>query len=102
MLGQALLIACLAAGCRGEHERERDVIATVVGEGQTLALERSVVEHIAARDGLSVEQAEAQALDTLRLVAARRAELAAREQAPSSPDDLDPARTGVHIDAARG
>lgn len=45
-----------------------------------------------ARDGLDEQQAEARALWTLRLVAARRAELAAREQPPTHPDDLDPTR----------
>jgi len=43
-----------------------------------------------ARDGLDEQQAEARALSTLRLVAARRAELASREQPPTYPDELDP------------
>jgi hypothetical protein len=45
-----------------------------------------------ARDGQDEQQAKASALWTLRLVAARRAELAAREPAPANPDELDPVR----------
>jgi hypothetical protein len=63
-----------------------------VGEGVELSLEREVVEMLMTRDGLDEQQAEARALGTLRLVAARRAELVAREQPATHPDDLDPAR----------
>jgi hypothetical protein len=68
------------------------VVAQISGEGQTLELDRAVVEHLARRDGISEAEARDRALATLRLVAARRAELAAREQPPDAPDDLDPAR----------
>jgi hypothetical protein len=82
----------LASACGDDAERERDVVARVVGEGVELSLAREVVELLMARDGLDQPQAEARALWTLRLVAARRAELAAREPQPTHPDDLDPVR----------
>jgi hypothetical protein len=82
----------LASGCGDDAERERDVVARVAGEGVELSLEREVVEMLMARDGLDEPQAKARALWTLRLVAARRAELAAREQPPIHPDELDPVR----------
>lgn len=47
-----------------------------------LPLHRSVVEHIAARDGLSPEQARVRAEETLRLVAAAREAAAAEGKAP--------------------
>lgn len=87
----ALAISFVSA-CGDDAERERDVVARVAGEGVELSLEREVVEMLMARDGLDAQQAEARALWTLRLVAARRAELAAREQPPTHPDDLDPIR----------
>ncbi|PRQ09266.1 hypothetical protein ENSA7_09570 [Enhygromyxa salina] len=68
------------------------MVAQVSGEGQTLALERAVVEHLARRDDISEAEAQARALSTLRLVAARRVELGARDQPPEHPDELDPAR----------
>lgn len=73
-------------------EQQGEVVASVSGEQQTLTLERAVVEHIARREGIDEAEATARALDELRLVAARRAELDAREQPPEHPDDLDPAR----------
>lgn len=71
---------------------ERDVVARVAGEDIELSLEREVVEMIMARDGVDEQEARARAVKTLRLVAARRAELAAREQPPTYPDELDPVR----------
>lgn len=50
-----------------------------VGE---LVLDAAVVEHLAARDGLSPEEARARALDTLRLVAAGREHHARRAADP--------------------
>jgi hypothetical protein len=85
----ALLLAC---ACGDDAERERDVVTRVVGEGVELSLEREVVEMLMARDGLDQQQAEAKAVRTLRLVAARRAELAARDKPPTYPDELDPVR----------
>ncbi|PRQ04384.1 hypothetical protein ENSA5_07870 [Enhygromyxa salina] len=87
-----MALGLLGLGCGDERERERDVVARVAGEGQELELERSVVELIAAREGVGEDDARERALATLRLVAARRAELAARDQPPEHPDDLDPAR----------
>jgi hypothetical protein len=82
----------LASACGDDAERERDVVARVAGEDVELSLERDVLEMLMSRDGLDELQAEARALWTLRLVAARRAELAAREQPPTYPDELDPVR----------
>ena len=81
-----------ATGCGDDTDRDRDIVATVAGEGIELPLDREVVELIMARDGLDEAQATARAIETLRLVAARRAEIAAREQPPTYPDELDPAR----------
>lgn len=95
MLGLACALgsaSVLGSACGDDAERERDVVARVAGEGVELSLERQVVELLMARDGLDEQQAKARALWTLRLVAARRAELAAREQPPTHPDDLDPVR----------
>jgi hypothetical protein len=86
------LFAALVFGCGDDSGRERDVVARVVGEGQELALEREVVEMLMARDGLDEQQAKARAVATLRLVAARRAEIAARDQPPTYADELDPVR----------
>lgn len=47
-----------------------------------LVLDASVVEHVAARDGLSREDARARAIDTLRLVAAGREQHAAGRADP--------------------
>ena len=55
-------------------------------------LERAVIDELMAREGLDEAAAREQGLDVLRLVAARRAELDAREQPPEHPDDLDPDR----------
>jgi hypothetical protein len=95
-----LLTAALALGCGDDAQRERDVVARVVGEGQDLALERAVVEMIMERDGLDEAQAKARAIETLRLVAARRAEIAARERPPTHEDELDPARREQLVRAA--
>ena len=61
--------------------------------------DRRVVEQLAAREGIPAAEAEARALDQLRYVAARRAELDARETPPEHPDDLDPARR-AHLERA--
>jgi parvulin-like peptidyl-prolyl isomerase len=92
-LSLALTLSCIGLlGCGKSKRVEGEIVAEVVGEGQRLALDRRVVEQLAAREGIDEDQARAQALDTLRLVAARRAELAAREPPPEHEDDLDPAR----------
>lgn len=67
-------------------------MATIEGEGQTLSIDRRVVDMLMQRDGLDEDAALDQAMVTARLVAARRAELATRDQPPEHPDDLDPAR----------
>ncbi len=53
---------------------------------------REVVEDLAAREGIDEASARERALDTLRLVAARRAELAEHPEPPEHPDGLAPAR----------
>jgi hypothetical protein len=86
----ALALACVIGpiGCGDDGRADAQVVAQVDG----IALDRRVVEAIAAREGISATEAEARALDQLRYVAARRAELDARETPPEHPDDLDPAR----------
>lgn len=89
--GLGLALACLlggGSGCGEDRRADAQVVARIDG----IALERRVVEAIAAREGISEAEAEALALDQLRYVAARRAELDARETPPEHPDDLDPAR----------
>jgi hypothetical protein len=82
----------LASACGDDVGRQRDVVAIIEGDGMELSLDREVVEMLKARDGLDEQQAQASALRTLRLVAARRAEIATREQPPTYPDELDPVR----------
>jgi plasmid stabilization system protein ParE len=82
----------LLASCGDKHRSERDVVASIEAPGGALELDRRVVEHIAARDGVSETEARERALDQLRLVAARRAELAERPTPPAHPDDLDDVR----------
>jgi hypothetical protein len=94
-----LLAALLLAGCGDDDRSERDVVASIDAPGGTLELDRRVVEHIATRDGLSEAEARERALDRLRLVAARRAELAERATPPEHPDDLDNARR-EHLERA--
>ncbi|WP_052556242.1 hypothetical protein [Enhygromyxa salina] len=79
-------------GCGDDAGGEKNVVAQISGEGQTLTLDRAVVEHVAAREQISEAEARERALADLRLVAARRAELAAREEPPEHPDELDPVR----------
>jgi hypothetical protein len=95
LLAPSLLLATsilLAPGCGDDAERERDVVARVAGEGVELSLERDVLDMLVTRDGQGEQEARAHALWTMRLVAARRAELAEREQPPTHPDELDPVR----------
>jgi len=73
----AALLLGLSGGCENGSS-ERQTLARV-GE---LELDARVVEEIAARDGLTTEQARARALDTLRLVAAARAEQSDRGEEP--------------------
>jgi hypothetical protein len=94
-LGLSLALAGLlggllggGSGCGEDRRADAQVVARIDG----LTLDRRVVEAIAAREGISAAEAEALALDQLRYVAARRAELDARETPPEHPDDLDPAR----------
>ncbi len=60
------VLVLVLAGCGSE--RAPQPVARV----DELVLDAAVVEHIAARDGLSPEAARARAVDTLRLVAAGR------------------------------
>jgi hypothetical protein len=64
--GLALALVVIA-GCEGSSVAPRPV-AHVGG----IVLDASVVEHVAARDGLTAEDARVRAVDTLRLVAAGR------------------------------
>ncbi len=86
----ACLLTC-AGACRGDDLPPRTPVAHIETEAGPLTLDRSVVDHIAARDGLSAADAREQALDTLRLVATHRAEVAERS-GPSAGglDDLPP------------
>lgn len=89
MLGAGLI---LAACGDDQRERERERVAEISGEGQRLVLDRRVVDQLMADEGLDEAAARERGLDILRLVAARRAELDAREQPPEHPDELDPER----------
>ncbi len=73
-----VLLAAVASACGGDAAPTPAAVARV---GQ-LVLDAAVVEHIAARDGLSEAQARDRALDTLRLVAAARHEHEARGDDP--------------------
>jgi hypothetical protein len=75
------------------------VVARIEAPGGALELDRRVVEDIAANENLDADQARERALDRLRLVAARREELAERATAPEHPDDLDPTRR-EHLERA--
>lgn len=87
------MIGLLAiAGCRDDRQGQRDVVARIDAPGGALELDRRVVEQLAAEAQLSEAEARERALDRLRWVAARRAELAERQTPPEHPDDLDPAR----------
>ncbi|EDM78289.1 hypothetical protein PPSIR1_08921 [Plesiocystis pacifica SIR-1] len=98
-----LLVAALspALACQGGATPKREVVAQLAdGSAEdALVVDREVVEAIAAREGISEAEAAERALDTLRLVAARRAELDALTTPPEHPDDLDPARRG-HLERA--
>lgn len=75
------------------------MVARIDAPGGPLELDRRVVEMIAAEHDLSEAEARERALDQLRWVAARRAELAERETPPAHLDDLDPARR-EHLERA--
>ena len=92
LLGISVGLALGACEDGQTRTREREVVARIGGEGQELALERAILDELVEREGLTPERAREHALSTLRLVAARRAEIEAREQPPLHPDDLDPAR----------
>lgn len=61
-------------------------MATIDAAGGPLILDRKVVADIAAREGISEAEARERALTTLRLVAARRAEQAAKPSEDRNPD----------------
>ena len=73
----ASLAALLGIGCGGAAEPRQPVAR--IGE---LVLEAAVVDAIAKRDGLSEDEARTRGLETLRLVAAARAEQVQRGEAP--------------------
>lgn len=75
------------------------MVASIESPGGTLELDRRVVEDLAEREGLSEAEARERALDRLRLVAARREQLAERSTPPEHLDDLDPARR-EHLERA--
>lgn len=85
-----VLTCLLALGCREDRRAEREVVARIEATDGELLLDRRVVEHLAAREGLSDAEALARGLDQLRWLAARRAE---------HPDDLAPARR-QHLERA--
>jgi hypothetical protein len=87
-LALALVIA-LVAGC-GEPTEAAQPVARVGG----LVLDARVVEHVAARDGLSPAQAHARAIDTLRLVAAGREQHA---QGRADPGPVLAPRRAEHL-----
>ncbi|MFO7567121.1 MAG: hypothetical protein R6X02_31035 [Enhygromyxa sp.] len=96
----ALALAPLLLGGCGEPRRAQgDVVAKIDAPQGALELDRRVVRMLAEREGLSEAEAEQRALDRLRWVAARRAELAERQTPPEHPDDLDPARR-EHLERA--
>jgi hypothetical protein len=70
----------LLYGCGGQDPPSQPV--AIVGG---LVLEAVVVEQLAAREGLSPDQAQARAVDTLRLVAAGRQQHAERGADPGPP-----------------
>lgn len=72
------LALALVTGCPGAAEPPRRPVARI----GTLVLDASVVEQIAARDGLSEAEARQRALSTLRLVAAGRQQHAASGEDP--------------------
>jgi hypothetical protein len=93
------LVLALLIGCGGERQIERDVVARIEAPGGALELDRRVVRELAIAEGIDEDLAREQALDRMRLVAARRLELAERETPPEQPDDLDPLRR-EHIQRA--
>ena len=89
-----------SAGACGDQDRaERDVVARIASPSGDLLLDRRVVDAIAASEELGDAAARERGLDRLRLVAARREELAALETPPTDPDDLDPGRR-QHLERA--
>jgi hypothetical protein len=79
----------LVVGC-GDPDVE--IQGTAIARVGDEVLYQEVVDELAERESLSDEQARARATDVLRLVSARRAELAEHPEPPEHPDDLDPAR----------
>ncbi|NVB42190.1 hypothetical protein G6O69_30485 [Pseudenhygromyxa sp. WMMC2535] len=95
-----MLAAPLACTPGDRHDRvERQRVAIVDAPTGELELDARVVERIAERDGVDAETARARALETLILVADRRAEIAERGGGPDDPDDLDPLRR-EHLERA--
>lgn len=79
----------MLAGCGDTSTATRGTVIAQVGDEP---LYQEVVDELARRESLSAEQARARAVEVLRLVAARRAELAEHPEPPEHPDDLDPGR----------
>lgn len=89
----AVIAAVLAPACADdEGGAPEEVVARIDAPDGELLLERAVVDELVETRGMSEAEAQAHGLATLRLVAARRAELAERPTPPEHPDDLDPAR----------
>jgi hypothetical protein len=86
----AIALSTLVAGGCGDDESETR--GTPIGQVGDEVLYQEVVDEIAMRESLTDEQARARAIELLRWVAARRAELAEHPEPPLHPDDLDPAR----------
>ncbi len=82
------MLGLLALACNGEPEIHGTPIAVVADE----VLDQEVVDEIATRESIPAAEARARAIEVLRLVAARRADLADHPEPPEHPDDLDPAR----------
>ncbi|MFV8756158.1 hypothetical protein ACNOYE_36880 [Nannocystaceae bacterium ST9] len=83
-----MVATLLLAGC-GDDLELRGTPSAVVGDE---VLYQEVVDELSERESIDEDQARARAIETLRWVAARRAELAEHPEPPEHPDDLDPAR----------
>lgn len=79
----------LLVGCGDDSLETRGTAIAEIGDE---VLYQEIVDELAVRESLTDEQARARAIEVLRWVAARRAELAEYPEPPIHPDDLDPAR----------
>jgi hypothetical protein len=88
-----VLVCCqIACGADQERARRHDAIARIGDE----TLYGSVVEHVAARDGVDLEEARQRVADVLRLVAAARA----RQDGVDDPIDLVSPHRVRHLERA--